>query len=227
MKPALTLTKNVIRFEGGLCDFSIPMSQITLGDVDAGWITLETTPPISLRLTLEKFDELKALLPSPSPASSQLELFTDGSASPNPGRGGWGAVLYQGQKEVKAISGGHPHTGNGKMELMGVIKGLALIPLGAEAQVWIDAQYVVNTIGEGLMKKVSHGWLTGWKKKGWVKADGEEPKNLTELKTLDLALRRHIEGGSQLTFSWTKGHAGTKGNERADELANIGREGTK
>ena len=56
----------------------------------------------------------------------QVEIFTDGACSGNPGPGGWGAVLrYNGHE--KEISGGEANTTNNRMELSAVINALALI----------------------------------------------------------------------------------------------------
>ena len=55
----------------------------------------------------------------------QVEIFTDGACSGNPGPGGWGAVLrYNGHE--KEISGGEANTTNNRMELSAVINALAL-----------------------------------------------------------------------------------------------------
>ena len=212
----------VLTFDGDLrC--SINSSQIRLEDDNQ--MVLCTRPPLEVTLSDETYSRVGRILASLAKANPiGYELYTDGSAVPNPGPGGWGAVLYHNGQEIDSLKGSHPKTGNGKMEIMAVIQGLSLIPEGETCQVWSDAQYVVNTIGQGLLVGTPKGWITSWKTKGWKKKDGNPPENLKEIKELYSALVAHAKAGSKLSFAWTKGHAGNIGNGRADELANEGRE---
>ena len=88
----------------------------------------------------------------------QVEIFTDGACSGNPGPGGWGAVLrYNGHE--KEISGGEANTTNNRMELSAVINALALLKEPCKVTLYSDSQYVVNS--------VEKGWVFGWERKGF------------------------------------------------------------
>ena len=218
MRPTIEKTKNgLISLKGKMCDVSTSSSEIKL--LENSWIKID---PTSLRLAPECFEELSELLES---SPKKYELYTDGSAVPNPGRGGWAAVLYCNNKEEGNVQGNNPKCGNGKMELMAVAKGLSLIPFGETATIWIDSKYVLETIGKGLCPPEGpKGWIEGWRKRSWIKKDGEAVKNLKEVKMLYEALMGHCKEGSSLTFEWVKSHSGVEGNERADQLANQARE---
>ncbi|GGP21687.1 ribonuclease HI [Silvimonas iriomotensis] len=136
-----------------------------------------------------------------------VEMYTDGACKGNPGPGGWGALLRYGDKE-KELFGGEPHTTNNRMELMGVIKGLALLLRPCEVMVYTDSQYVKNGI---------ETWIHGWKRNGWKTADKKPVKNADLWQELDTQVQRH-----QVSWKWVKGHAGHEFNERADQLANRG-----
>ena len=91
-----------------------------------------------------------------------VTLYTDGACSGNPGIGGYGAVLiYNGHE--KRISGACGETTNNRMELTAVIEGLKCLNQPCEVDVYSDSAYTVNAFNEG--------WVYGWKKNGWVKAD--------------------------------------------------------
>ncbi len=111
------------------------------------------------------------------------------------------------------------------MEIKGMAEGLRLVPEGSTVVIWTDAKYALNTVGEGVLPSEGpRGWISGWKEKGWKKADGKTVENLEEMKELSTELRKHCVAGSNLTFKWVKSHSGVKGNERADQLADEGRE---
>ncbi|MBE6760859.1 MAG: ribonuclease HI [Ruminococcaceae bacterium] len=135
----------------------------------------------------------------------QVELFTDGACSGNPGPGGWGAILRFGTRE-KELSGGEANTTNNRMELTAVIEGLLALKEPCNVTLTTDSRYVADGI--------SKGWAANWKKNGWRKADKKSALNpdlwdellrLTEIHTL--------------TINWIKGHAGHSENERCDALA--------
>ena len=81
----------------------------------------------------------------------QIELFTDGACSGNPGPGGWGAILRYGGRE-KELSGGAPQTTNNRMELTAVIEGLAALRESCAVTVVSDSRYVVDGIEKGWAK---------------------------------------------------------------------------
>ncbi|MBE6798512.1 MAG: ribonuclease HI [Ruminococcaceae bacterium] len=134
-----------------------------------------------------------------------VEIFTDGSCSGNPGPGGWGAVLRYGDKE-KEMSGGEQHTTNNRMELTACIRALSALKEPCRVSLTTDSQYVVNSI--------TMGWAESWRQNGWRKAD-KKPAINPDLwgELLDL-LKIH-----EVTFNWIKGHAGHPENERCDRLA--------
>jgi ribonuclease HI len=137
----------------------------------------------------------------------EIEIFTDGACSGNPGPGGWGAILRMGGHE-KEIWGGEPHTTNNRMELMAVIRALELLKRPVVARVHTDSQYVQKGISE---------WIHGWKARGWKTAAKAPVKNVDLWQALDKAAGPHA-----LDWIWVRGHAGHPENERADELARRG-----
>ena len=135
----------------------------------------------------------------------QIEAFTDGACSGNPGAGGWGAILRFGGHE-KELSGGEPMTTNNRMELTAVIMALSALKEPCEVLLTTDSKYVVDS--------VEKGWVYGWQKKGWMRAPGEPAKNADLWKRLLPLLQTH-----HVKFHWVKGHAGHPENERCDTLA--------
>ncbi len=139
-----------------------------------------------------------------APASTAVELFTDGACLGNPGPGGWAALLrYRGTE--KELAGGEPLTTNNRMELMAVIQGLKALTRNCSVTVFTDSQYVQKGITE---------WIHGWKRKGWKTADKKPVKNADLWQVLDEARLGH-----NVTWMWVKGHAGHVENERVDVLA--------
>lgn len=139
--------------------------------------------------------------------SSQVQIWTDGACKGNPGLGGWGALLRQGHHE-KAIYGGEADTTNNRMELMAVIEALKALKRPCDVVVHTDSQYVQKGMNE---------WLANWKRRGWRTADKKPVKNVDLWQELDALVGQHT-----LQWRWVRGHAGDPGNERADELANLG-----
>ena len=139
--------------------------------------------------------------------TKQVEIFTDGACSGNPGPGGWGAVLRFGEKE-KQIFGGEPDTTNNRMELMAAIEALELLTRSCDVKLTTDSQYVRKGITE---------WLAGWKRKNWMTASKKPVKNVDLWKRLEAAADRH-----KVEWCWVKGHSGHPDNELADELARRG-----
>lgn len=137
----------------------------------------------------------------------QIEIFTDGACSGNPGPGGWGAILRAGTVE-KELWGGEPATTNNRMEMLAVIRALEALKRPLAARVHTDSQYVVKGMSE---------WLQGWKKRGWTTASKEPVKNEDLWRQLDAEAAKH-----RIEWIWVKGHAGHAENERCDELARQG-----
>ena len=131
----------------------------------------------------------------------QINIYTDGAAKGNPGRGGYGVVLEAG-KHRKEISEGFRHTTNSRMELLAVIVGLEAINSdGHTVDVYSDSKYVVDAIE----KK----WVFGWKQKNYK---GKKNPDLWD-RILPLLTKYNPK------FNWIKGHAGHPQNERCDFLA--------
>jgi ribonuclease HI len=137
----------------------------------------------------------------------KVTIYTDGACKGNPGPGGWGAILFYGDKK-KEITGGEPATTNNRMELMAAIQALELLNRPCKVELHTDSQYVMKGIQE---------WIRGWKARGWKTADKSPVKNDDLWKRLDAARDRH-----DVDWRWVKGHAGHPLNERADALANEG-----
>jgi ribonuclease HI len=137
----------------------------------------------------------------------KVEIYTDGACKGNPGPGGWGALMIAGDHS-KELFGGERNTTNNRMELKAVIEALGALKRPCEVVVHTDSQYVQKGISE---------WIHNWKLRGWKTAAKEPVKNADLWQALDAAQARHT-----IQWRWVKGHAGHEGNERADQLANLG-----
>ena len=130
-------------------------------------------------------------------------IYTDGGCEPNPGVGGWAAILIFNGKE-RELSGSDPETTNNRMEMTAAISGLEALKRPCNVQLITDSEYVKRGITE---------WLPGWKRRNW-KRKGGPIKNVDLWKELDDAAQRH-----DISWQWVKGHAGVHYNERCDTLA--------
>ena len=141
-----------------------------------------------------------------SNSSNQVELYTDGACSGNPGPGGWGALLRYKTTE-KELSGAEKETTNNRMELMAAIEGLKAIKRTCHVTLYTDSKYVLQGVTE---------WMDGWKSRNWKTADKKPVKNQDLWMLLDEQVQRH-----HIKWEWVKGHAGHIENERVDELARM------
>jgi len=137
----------------------------------------------------------------------KVEIYTDGACRGNPGPGGWGVLMVSGRHK-KELFGGERNTTNNRMELTAVIEALSALKRPCEVILHTDSQYVQKGITE---------WIHGWKTRGWRTASKSPVKNADLWQALDAAQTQH-----QIDWRWVKGHAGHDGNERADQLANLG-----
>lgn len=142
---------------------------------------------------------------SDSAAKDKVEIYTDGACEPNPGPGGYAAVMLH-PKKRKEISGGFRKTTNNRMELMAAIKGLELLSRPCSVKLYSDSQYVV--------KGITQGWAANWKKKDWWRTNKERAENFDLWDRLLTLCQTH-----EVTFQWVRGHAGNVENERCDRLS--------
>lgn len=133
-----------------------------------------------------------------------IEIFTDGACSGNPGPGGWGALLrWRGHE--KELSGYEPQTTNNRMELMAAIMALESLKRPTRIRLTTDSKYLVDGVTQ---------WLAGWEKRGWKTADKSPVKNRDLWERLNRARAPH-----DTKYIWVRGHDGHVENERADALA--------
>lgn len=135
----------------------------------------------------------------------QVQMYTDGACSGNPGPGGWGTILRCNGRE-RELSGGAAETTNNRMELTAVIQGLRALKRPCRVEIYTDSKYVVDGI--------TKGWAVSWRDNGWRKKD-KKPALNPELwgELLDLLAQHEVR------FNWIKGHAGHPENERCDKMA--------
>jgi len=141
-----------------------------------------------------------------------VTIYTDGAASPNPGRGGYGAVIIR-DGHRQELSGGFRNTTNNRMELLSVIVALRHIPEPrATATVYSDSKYVVDNL--------NGGYAARWRSNRWRTTATKQPAKNADLwqELLELT-ERH-----QITFAWVKSHAENPENNRCDELAVLARQ---
>ena len=134
-----------------------------------------------------------------------IQIYTDGACSGNPGKGGWGAVLVYKSAE-KELSGAEENTTNNRMELTAVIKALKQLKEPCKVVLTTDSKYVCDSINKG--------WVYSWQQNNWKKADKKPALNVDLWEQLLELLQIH-----QVDFVWVKGHNGHKYNERCDQLA--------
>ena len=132
-------------------------------------------------------------------------VFTDGSAHPNPGAGGWGAVYVVDGQVIDQRHGDEAHTTNNRMELTALIAGYDLVPHGTPATVYTDSKLCVDTITK---------WAKGWAARGWQRKGGE-------IANLDLVklLYALAQARPELRLEWISAHSGSRWNEYADSLS--------
>ncbi len=142
--------------------------------------------------------------------AAAVKMYTDGSCSPNPGPGGWAAVLlFTESEKLVELQGAELSATNNRMELLAALKGLQSLEECCEVEVLTDSRYLQQGIS---------CWLARWEKNGWKTADDQAVKNRDLWQQLAEQLKRH-----RLRWNWIKGHAGDNWNSRADELAGAAR----
>ncbi len=135
----------------------------------------------------------------------EIEIYTDGACSGNPGPGGWGAILcYRGVQ--KELSGGEANSTNNRMELTAVIQALSALKESCDVTLFSDSKYIVDA--------VTKGWVYRWRDAGWMRNKKDPALNPDLWQSLLPLLDKH-----NVTFVWVKGHASNPLNNRCDELA--------
>lgn len=133
----------------------------------------------------------------------KVTVYTDGSCQPNPGPGGWAAIIVEAGKET-ILKGHEAHTTNNRMEMIAALEALRTIDRSKKVSIYTDSQYLRNGV---------EVWLRNWKAKNWKRKGGA-------LANVDLwkSLAEEIDQ-RKITWHWLKGHNGHPYNERADRLA--------
>lgn len=137
-----------------------------------------------------------------------VEIWTDGGCKPNPGPGGWGAILRCKGVE-RELSGGEADTTNNRMELTAAAAALEALTRPCKVVLNTDSEYLKNGITR---------WHTGWVRKNWRTAGGDPVKNMDLWRRILDAAKPH-----DIDWCWVKGHSGEPMNERADVLATAAR----
>tara|TARA_B100000929_G_scaffold190257_1_gene150641 strand:+ start:179 stop:607 length:429 start_codon:yes stop_codon:yes gene_type:complete len=134
-----------------------------------------------------------------------ITVYTDGACSGNPGKGGWGVVILENNKDEIFLNGGDNNTTNNRMELTAAIEALKHYQKREDITLITDSKYVKDGI---------QSWIQNWKKNGWKTAAKKPVKNKELWVELDDLITKH-----NINWEWVKGHAGNKHNEKADYLA--------
>ena len=143
--------------------------------------------------------------PKSSNTEDTIIIYTDGACTGNPGAGGYGAVIIDGDRREE-LSSGYRLTTNNRMEMMGAIAALKSLEPNSKVKLHSDSKYIVDAVVKG--------WAKKWQANGWRRNKKEMAKNpdlWQEL--LDLCQIHDVE------FKWVRGHAGIPENERCDRLA--------
>ncbi len=142
-----------------------------------------------------------------SSAPTRVAIYTDGACDPNPGTGGWAAILVApGTTSRKEISGAQRNSTNNRMELTAAIEGLRALKKPCKVDLYTDSQYVHHAFVQG--------WLANWQRNGWRTA-GRKPVLNDDL-WRDLLELTQIH---DVRWHWVRGHAANPMNNRCDELA--------
>ena len=140
---------------------------------------------------------------------SATVVFCDGAAKGNPGPGGWGVVIATVDGRVIELGGRAAHTTNNKMELTAAIEALtAVAAVPGPVAMYTDSTYVIKGISE---------WIWAWRRRGWKTAEGSDVLNRELWQRLEELVT--ARGKGSIAWHYVRGHVGTPGNERVDEIA--------
>jgi ribonuclease HI len=132
-----------------------------------------------------------------------VKIFTDGACDPNPGPGGWAALLLYGNRE-KTLTGFEVETTNNRMELTAAIQALKALKQPSHVGFYTDSEYLKRGISE---------WMPNWRARNWRRKSGKLA-NVDLWKKLDEIIKQH-----QIEWHWVRGHSGDRYNQRVDYLA--------
>ena len=152
---------------------------------------------------------MRAPMVSDTADRGSVVIWTDGGCKPNPGPGGWGAVLRF-RDHQRDLSGAEAATTNNRMELTAAIAALEVLKRPCDVVLHTDSEYLRNGITR---------WSSGWVRKGWRNSTGDPVKNIDLWQRLLAAAAAH-----KVDWRWVRGQAGDAMNERADQLATTARE---
>ncbi len=144
------------------------------------------------------------LVSLPADPDKVVEIWTDGGCKPNPGPGGWAAILKY-RDVIKELSGADPKTTNNRMELTAAASALESLKRPCDVVLHTDSQYLKDGITR---------WSTGWIRKNWIGSTGDPVANIDLWQRILAAAKIH-----RIDWRWVRGHAGNDMNERADRLA--------
>jgi ribonuclease HI len=133
----------------------------------------------------------------------RVTIYTDGACDPNPGPGGWAALLRFNDHET-TLTGAESQTTNNRMELTAAIQALQALKIPCRVTIYTDSEYLQRGITE---------WLPNWRRRHW-KRKGGALANIDLWQALDASLGRH-----QVSWQWVRGHASNPDNQRVDRLA--------
>jgi ribonuclease HI len=148
-----------------------------------------------------------------------LQVYADGCYEPESCTGGWAFVAYRDGVEIASESGHIERSSNNVMELIALLEAATWINANAEGEpsiLWSDSVYAVKGCNQ---------WRHVWKSRGWRKK-GPDPKARSRAiadQALWIAIDSVLSKNHRIDIVWCKGHAGNPGNERADNLAELGR----
>ena len=137
-----------------------------------------------------------------------IKVYTDGACRGNPGPGGWGVYIFDGN-EQKELYGGNPSTTNNQMEMQAALEALIYLKDRNE--------HIELFTDSNIVKKGMTEWMENWKRNNWKNSNKKIVKNKEIWMQLDEASK-----SLNVTWTWVKGHDGDPGNEKADFLANKG-----
>ena len=132
--------------------------------------------------------------------------WTDGACQPNPGNGGWGAIIKHHGKET-VLQGSDPNATNNTMEMTAALEAMRYVPDGGRILIYADSKYVI---------KGATQWMPAWKRHGWKRGKNmqEDVKNADLWRSIDKEMSRiHVH------WRWVRGHSGDVMNDRVDAIA--------